>query len=290
MIKLLRANFCRLRKDILFYISTIANTVLWAMYSDNEVYFDSFFLILQPVVYSIFIAFYIGKEYGNGTLRNKLICGHTRLEVYFAYLFTCIFASLVSVLPGIVIFVVKNYAFLSVIKPITLLMLFLGFVLLNCACCTVFTAVSFNISSKAICIIVVALVAFCGMIASEYIYQWLMKPETRLDVEITENYEIIEKGRIPNPDYVGGVPRKILLGVFNMIPQAQLIEYGDCLSSWKQYDHSGQFDYNEYSSVVFKDNNAVYRDFHYGFVLNQLAVIFISGFAGYVFFKRKNLK
>ena len=91
MSKLLRANFYRLRKDVVLYIIFLVNTALFAFVAYNFEQDDlkSFCLIIQPIVYAVFVAFFVGKEYSNGTIRNKLIHGNTRNQVYFAYLITC---------------------------------------------------------------------------------------------------------------------------------------------------------------------------------------------------------
>lgn len=57
MSKLLRANFYRLRKDVVFYIILLVNTALFAFIAYNFEQDDlkSFCLIIQPIVYAVFV-------------------------------------------------------------------------------------------------------------------------------------------------------------------------------------------------------------------------------------------
>lgn len=293
MIKLLRANFCRLRKDILFYIAVLTNTVLAILFANdlNNGIINDFFLTIQPFIYSVFIAFFVGKEYGNSTIRNKLICGHTRSVVYFSYLITCIIATLASVLPGVIIICLRNIKFISAFKLSYGFLILLGYLLLHCACCALFVGIGFAISSKAVCVIAVILVALLGIFLSEITVQKLEENKTLHDVVIntdgTFSFGDIDK---PNPKYVDGTPRKILYRVNNFLPQSQISEYCSFLAKWYgEWETTGGIDTTNLD-IVFKDSATAKHDLQYVFFLNQIVLIVISAFGGCLLFHKKSLK
>lgn len=294
MSKLLRANFYRLSKDILFYIVLITNTILTIIFSNNLYQYgsiDSFYLTIQPIIYSAFIAFYIGKEYGNKTIRNKLICGHTRVSVYFSYLITCIVASIATILPGIIIFCVWNIRFLSAIKFSVAILILLGYLLLHCACCAVFVAVGFITPSKAVCVVIVAIVALSGILISEYTVEILSESKTLQEMVINENgmYTLVDSDT-PNPNYVDGTPREILYRINNFMPQAQISEYGSCLSKWYiEWEHEKNVDTTK-CDVLFKDSAVVSQDIQYRFFINQIVLITLATLGGCLLFRKKDLK
>lgn len=293
MIKLLRANFCRLSKDILFYIVVLVNTVLTILFASDlhNGIIDGFYLIIQPFIYSVFVAFFVGKEYGNGTIRNKLVCGHTRSVVYFSYLITCIVATLASIIPGVIILCVWNIKFISAIELSYALLMLLGYLLLHCACCALFIAVGFAIPSKAVCVIVVILVAFSGMFLSEMAVQKLEVSKTLPDVVINDDgtYTLVD-GNSPNPKYVDGTPRKILYGVNNFLPQSQISEYCSLIARWYGDWETTQSVDTSNCDVVFKDSTTVKQDLQYRFFVNQIVLIAISTLGGCLLFRKKNLK
>ncbi|MDO4354585.1 MAG: ABC transporter permease, partial [Clostridia bacterium] len=107
MINLLRANFSRLRHDkvtlclaalaAFFGVSAAAvNAVnisregaVWVMDFSLLTY-----VILSPIMTSVSAALFIGSDYSDGTLRNKLIAGHRRGNIYLANLITCCFVGI----------------------------------------------------------------------------------------------------------------------------------------------------------------------------------------------------
>lgn len=294
MSKLLRANFCRLSKDVLFYIVVLVNTVLTILFA-NDLYrhgnVESFYLTIQPIIYSVFVAFYVGKEYGNGTIRNKLVCGHTRSSLYLSYLITCIAATLISIIPGIIILCIWNIKFFSAIKLSVAILILLGYLLLHCACCALFVAVGFIIPSKAVCVVVVILVAFMMIFLSEYSTEALSESKTLSEVVFNaDGTQTIIKGEKENPDYVDGLARTVLYRAQEFIPSAQVAEYGNLLSIWRVAWEGTQTIDTTDCDMVFKDSNTVMQDIQYRFFLNQMALIIISTLGGCLLFRRKNLK
>lgn len=108
MRKLLKANFRRLWKDKAFLISMILMVIYGGALPIIH-YFDNIqngiagwtwdatlfsFVMIAPILQAVSSALFIGVEYSDGTMRNKLIAGHHRSYVYLANLFICAFAGI----------------------------------------------------------------------------------------------------------------------------------------------------------------------------------------------------
>ena len=52
------------------------------------------FAMFIGIVLSTFCGLFLGIEYGDGTIRNKVVVGHKRSSIYLANLITCIAAGL----------------------------------------------------------------------------------------------------------------------------------------------------------------------------------------------------
>ena len=99
MRRLLRANFARLLKNKLFWIITCAELFLGALFPilhymdnidensgwnmDSTIFIYALFV---PLMVSLLTALFIGTDYSDGTMRNKLIAGHVRRKIYVANL------------------------------------------------------------------------------------------------------------------------------------------------------------------------------------------------------------
>lgn len=127
MIKLLSANKIRLIKNKLFWIGLlvtvgyclfllIMNYIEKVSYIGNSIVQLNYYLLSPFSVISficpIFSSIFIGTEYSDGTMRNRLIVGHTRKKIYLANFITVaavnivitLIASLVTILFGIMFF------------------------------------------------------------------------------------------------------------------------------------------------------------------------------------------
>ena len=94
MSKLLRANFLRMRKDKYFWIGMIAMILYGVIDSvgqyrnlkvyDMSVTFDTVFFashIIIGMLISAFVSLYVGTEYSDGTIRNKLMVWCNRRDI-----------------------------------------------------------------------------------------------------------------------------------------------------------------------------------------------------------------
>lgn len=108
MSKLLRANFARLLKSKLFWLGTVFMLALGTYFpidhynimqkEGRTVSLDSgifMFMLIIPLILPIFCGFFIGTEYSDGTMRNKIIIGGTRITVYIANFLICTAAAFI---------------------------------------------------------------------------------------------------------------------------------------------------------------------------------------------------
>ena len=102
MSKLLRANMMRLWKDKIFRFCFLLMTV-WGIvlrigismddlekhYLEETFWIQAFFI---GIILAVFVSLFVGAEYSEGTIRNKIISGHTRFDVYLSNVFVCMIA------------------------------------------------------------------------------------------------------------------------------------------------------------------------------------------------------
>ena len=281
MSKLLRANFTRLWKNkvfwgcMIFMFADAFQTVLMQYLSfkqyggEMENYFSERFAFGQTVAVSIisaiFIGLFIGTEYSNGTMRNKLVIGHSRGAIYFANLAVCIAATLLlhvvyivtTLLSGLIMF--GNF--------FTQAGAFLGTLAVSLIIVTAFAAmflpISTLITSKSAGVTTVIMTSFVLMILAMLINGALDEPE------VYEAYTIIEASgeeysepEMKNPYYVSGLKRKIYEALYDIVPT--------CQAARIQLD-----DMPENPAVI---------------PLWSSAVIVVTTAAGAVLFRRKDLK
>ena len=115
MRKLLRANFSRLRQDrtfwlfaalMLFFGTSMAAVNAVNIRREGAVWVMDFSLLayvtIAPILTSALTALFIGNDYSSGTLRNKLIAGHRRWNIYLANFIICCCAGLVLCLSFVI--------------------------------------------------------------------------------------------------------------------------------------------------------------------------------------------
>ena len=118
MVKLIKSNFVRLRSNPLLWVAIIASAINPAYTVLNNYYYgkqyeldftpdDALVMVADgyifPIVLTILITLFIGTEYSDKTIRNKLIVGHSRINTYLSNLFISMIASWMMYVVGIVV-------------------------------------------------------------------------------------------------------------------------------------------------------------------------------------------
>ncbi|MGN1088777.1 MAG: ABC transporter permease [Huintestinicola sp.] len=241
MSKLLSANLSRLFKSKAFYITaliTLVLTVFLVLMDCNtsakyelEKNFEGIYFCIPPyfgLVISTFTAMFIGTEYSDLTLRNKIVIGHSRAEVFFANLLTCIAASVIffiiwaiSGCVGIPYFGLESIDMSACLSK--LLVTFFSVISLS----AVFGTISQLISSKATGAVAGIFISLALLLAGSFFYNSLNEPPTTYSyTRILENS--IEYGdEMPNPLYVDGKMRDVYEVALRLIPSGQQILIAD---------------------------------------------------------------
>lgn len=239
MHKLLKANFSRLCKEKLFQIFLAAMFLSGALfpilhYIDNRnndmgwTLDANFFTygVVAPILLSVLTAFFIGSEYSDGTMRNKLIVGHKRSRIYFANLLTCTAA-------GVMLGLVYMTAHICIGMPLlgsfetdlTEILLYTGLnLLVLVAFAAIFTLLSMLCGNKAYTVAGCILLTFILLFAGVYFLSALNEPEYYAAYSYTENDVTYEEGETKNPNYLSGTKREIYEFLRDFTPGGQVIQ------------------------------------------------------------------
>ncbi|MBQ3584921.1 MAG: ABC transporter permease subunit [Lachnospiraceae bacterium] len=253
MNKLLRANFSRLFKSKVFWIC-LSCMFVPAAYSvgiraynritasenayqspDGLLFMSGVYL---PVVIAVLIGIYIGTEYSDGTLRNKLIIGHSRVHIYIANLIVSVTTVLVLNLVYMAVIVCAGIPLVGKFTtPVNVLVkCFLCENLSVLAITAISLFVSMRIQSKSTGSILAIIVSVGLLFGSSLISISLEEPEYIFndDVQIntyvesensSENEENVTLTKEKNPDYLTGTRRKMYEFLDVFLPSSHLFKY-----------------------------------------------------------------
>lgn len=184
MNKLLSANLLRLFKSKVFLASALLMCACEAFFClVVSLKQDSFpmdvvlYISLQLVIglVSVFLSVFIGTEYSDGTIRNKLIVGHSRVNIYLANLITGVIAVTVIYLTEVLTGSIMGFLMYEPPYHSLSAIVLAGTVgYFACVAVTaVFTAVGMISSSKSTTAIINLLIAFGLMFFGLYTFNTL---------------------------------------------------------------------------------------------------------------------
>ena len=235
MRKLISADLCWLRRDKVFWIGTLAMLAYTAtvmLVSCQEALKDSsefrytldnfYFCYAIPIglPIAVHVGLFLGTEYSDGTIRNKLVVGHTRRDIYLSHLFTNIVSGLTmllaSMLGGLV-----GIPFLGTWKMGKMFFVFLLIsVMFTISYVAIFTLIGMLCSNKAVSAVLTILLFLGLMYLAMYLYFRLSDPEMINGLIITQ--EGMQMGDpSPNPRYLTGTKREIYQFIIDCLPSGQ---------------------------------------------------------------------
>lgn len=244
MNRLLSANFTRLRKSKIFWLGVIAMTGFGAFlpisnYMDKIRYqeitdyeyttpFDSVlfgYALAIGVICAIFISLFLGTEYSDGTIRNKLIVGKTRASIYFSNLITNIAAALfmcLCYLGSVCAVGIPLCDKMEMEVSLAIKIIAASFVMVI-AFCSICTMLSMIIQSKAVMAIISITSIFVLIFASVIMSDRLNQPKNYIYSEMTNGVEKVISE--PNSHYVGGTKRKVYIFLNDFLPTSQSVKF-----------------------------------------------------------------
>lgn len=236
MNNLLSAGFARLKKSKIFWILVIFMFAM-GLYMPVSRYFDMkkygyavsldnvFFLhvMFMGVITAVFISLFLGTEYSDGAIRNKLVVGHSRIAIYFSSLIVCVAASAFLSLAFMAACACTGLPLLGFFKMDIQMAaaLILCDLAISATYSALFTFAAMLVHNKAILSTVTILAAFLLLFAAAYLYSALSQPEMRTDYVIGESGAVENGGLVPNESYVSGTKRDVYEFLMEFLPSGQ---------------------------------------------------------------------
>lgn len=263
MSKLLTANFMRVKKDKFFWIGMIFMMAAGVIFPVNR-YMDMKQTGFMNNIDNGFFgcALFIGTEHSDGTMRNKIIVGRKRTEIYLS---NCVTSAVVGVLlcaafflPYLCVGIPLLGLFDADVKLVLLLVLTV--LLLAAAFASIFTLIAMLCQNKAVAVVICILLAQTFLFTGAVTNAMLDAPRTYPEYTIDENNNTVVSER-PNTRYLDGAKREIVQTFYDINPGGQGIQ---CASL----------------AAVHIERLPVY----------SLLIVILTTGAGVVFFKRRDLR
>ena len=122
MSRLFNANMMRLRQSWIFLLEEIfmvgyaifvyANAGIHVAKGEVVQNWNIYFynvLLVSGIAMALFVSVFLSAEYGDGTIRNKVVVGHRRRDIYLVNLVICLLAGLIMCLTYYVVGIIFGY-------------------------------------------------------------------------------------------------------------------------------------------------------------------------------------
>lgn len=238
MSNLLSANFARMKKSKVFWAGisfmaafgifiTLTTYVTNHKLSLNDLSVENIFFAFAQfigIAVSLFCSLFIGSEYSDGTIRNKIIIGHQRPVLYLANLITVSVAAILMDIAYLVpCLAIGLLLFQGFVSPASTIITFLLVIFLLTLCFSaIFTLIAMLCQNKALSVAASILTAFILLFTGVYFTAQLNEPETwDAYTYIDASGQLTTDESMPNPNYVSGTKREVYEFLNDFLPGGQ---------------------------------------------------------------------
>ena len=238
MRKLLAASFSRLWKEKIFWfvflIMSIGSVCFnWIGYNEinnPQIYVGDMIFCMLPMsgfVFALFISMRLGTEFEEHTIRNKLVVGYNRTQIYFAEYITCMVASII--LLGIMLLFATVFGLLLSLEFqsgwMEIVFLLFCCVLIASVFSAMFVGISMNVGAKATSLVVSIVFLFAILLLASFCINALAEgPMVYSTVVITAENGVEFGDLIENPAYIDGTQRTVYELIADILPTGQTIQ------------------------------------------------------------------
>ena len=243
MRKLITANFFRFRKDrfswcvvgiiVILSLVNVFNSArsCEAMAASGYIMsLDDYYFNQAPLIgafLALLISMFLGTEFSEGTIRNKLCIGHKRNEIFLSNFISCALATIalttVWLLTSALLFGMIGPLEMGVSEFIGCIFVAMGFAVSFAALYTVIGSLS---SNKAMTIIYTFTVFIVFAMAASGLYDRLCEPEMNEGMTLVGT-QLVEMEPTPNPLYLSGTIRTVCEVTLELLPTGQALLLSD---------------------------------------------------------------
>ena len=238
MRKLITACFSQLWKEKLFWLvfafmsigSVCCNWLNYNEVINPRIYLEDVLFSMLPMscfVFALFISMRLGTEFEEHTIRNKLVVGYHRTQVYFAEYITCMVASII--LLGIMLLFSMSFGLLLSLEFQSdwyeLVFLLFCCAMIVSVFSAIYVGISMNVGSKAISLVVSIVFVFAILLLASFCINALEEePTAYSNITITVEDGVQFGDLIENPAYVDGTQRTVYELIADILPTGQTIQ------------------------------------------------------------------
>lgn len=267
MYKLLNASFSRLRKNKIFLGLVILTIIIAAfmLISENldKVKYSSVFgissnttdILLTNFIniigffIAIFTSLFVGAEYSDGTIRNKIVAGHSRKNIYLSNLIVSIVVGLI--LEFIYLIIISIVA-IPLLGSIQMTFSQFAFILLDMIMIIIVYSSIFNFIALICSNITISTVTSLLLILIMFVTDMFLSPTANSTEYIQKNKVMDEQGNITyeivkNEDYPGKIIQTTCKTIINFNPVSQAIEISGNKINMNEEDFNNMKVYPLYS-------------------------------------------